>query len=158
MTTRFIVNGEERQSNADGLTPLVDVLREEFALTGAKAVCREGFCGACTILIEGRTAMSCLVPLALADGCTVTTVEGLTDGGPNSVQQAMEEHDAVQCGMCFPGMVITLTAFLRGRPGATRSEIKAGLTGNLCRCTGYERIIDAAMTVSRDSRGLEVAP
>jgi carbon-monoxide dehydrogenase small subunit len=158
MTTRFVINGEERQSNADGLTPLVDVLREEFALTGAKAVCREGFCGACTILIDGRTAMSCLVPLAFSEGCTVTTVEGLTDVAPNPVQQAMEDHDAVQCGMCFPGMVITLTAFLRDRPAASRSEIKAGLTGNICRCTGYERIVDAAIAVSQDSRGLEVAP
>jgi aerobic carbon-monoxide dehydrogenase small subunit len=148
MTTRFVINGEERQSNADGLTPLVDVLREEFALTGAKAVCREGFCGACTILIDGRTVMSCLVPLALSEGCTLTQ---------NPVQQAMEDHDAVQCGMCIPGMVVTLTAFLRDRPAASRSEIKAGLTGNICRCTGYERIVDAAIAVSQDSRGLEVA-
>lgn len=157
MTTRFILNGEARHSDAGGLTPLVDVLRDEFALTGAKAVCREGFCGACTVLIDGRTAMSCLAPLALLEGCTVTTVEGLTDMAPNAVQQAMEDYDAVQCGMCFPGMVITLTAFLHDRPEASRAEIKAGLTGNLCRCTGYERIVDAAIEVSQHSRKLEAA-
>jgi carbon-monoxide dehydrogenase small subunit len=157
MTTRFILNGEARQIDADGLTPLVDVLREEFALTGAKAVCREGFCGACTVLINGRTAMSCLVPLALLEGCTVTTVEGLTDVAPTPVQQAMEDHDAVQCGMCFPGMVIALTAFLHDRPEASRPEIKTALTGNLCRCTGYERIVDAAIAASQHSRKPEAA-
>jgi aerobic carbon-monoxide dehydrogenase small subunit len=143
------INGETRVSAAHPLSPLVDVLRDEFFLTGAKPVCREGFCGACTVLLDGRPAMSCLVPTGLAVGREIRTVESLaTDGVLSPLQQAMERFDAVQCGMCFPGMMMSLTHFLEHTPHAGRDEIKAALTGNICRCTGYERIVDAALSLT----------
>ncbi|WP_338827529.1 (2Fe-2S)-binding protein [Bradyrhizobium sp. 27S5] len=146
MVFTLSVNGDNLASTADPVTPLVDVLREEFHLTGAKPVCREGFCGACMVLVDGKPAPSCLMPVALAEDCEIRTVEGLAGGGAlNPIQQALETCDAVQCGMCFPGMVVTLTHLLTTTPGATRDDIRAALTGNICRCTGYERIIDAAM-------------
>jgi carbon-monoxide dehydrogenase small subunit len=149
MSLHLNINGEDRSSASDPLTPLVDVLRDEFFLTGAKVVCREGFCGACTVLLDGRPVMSCLMPVGLADGGAVLTVESLASGGVLSpLQQAMEQYDAVQCGMCFPGMLISLTSFLEGTPNPTREEIKAALVGNICRCTGYERIVDAAFSLA----------
>lgn len=147
MTTILQVNCEERHSASDPLTPLVDVLRDELFLTGAKAVCREGFCGACTVMLDGRPVVSCLMPLGLAAGCDVRTVESLApDDVLSPLQRALEQHDAVQCGMCFPGMVISLTAFLTSHPNPSRNDVKAALSGNICRCTGYERIVDAAMS------------
>src|SRR3712207_6160540 len=110
MSFRLIVNGEHRDCFGQGLTPLVDVLRDELALLGAKAVCREGFCGACTVLLDGRPVMSCLIPAGTLEGRSVETIEGLSRAGqPSPLQAAMEELDVVQCGMCFPGMVMTLT-------------------------------------------------
>lgn len=148
MPLRLNINGEDRLSANDPLTPLVDVLRDEFFLTGAKAVCREGFCGACTILLDGRPIMSCLMPVGLTAQCEIRTVESLApDGVLSPLQQAMEQYDAVQCGMCFPGILMSLTSFLERTPSPTREEIKAALVGNICRCTGYERIIDAAFSL-----------
>jgi carbon-monoxide dehydrogenase small subunit len=150
MPVTLTVNGEERSTQRGGLTPLVDVLREDFALLGAKAVCREGFCGACTVLVDGAPAMSCLLPVGLAEGRAVTTVEGLARGGALSpVQQALLDADAAQCGMCFPGMVVTLTHVLTTNPSPDRDELRAALVGNICRCTGYERILDAALAAAR---------
>jgi carbon-monoxide dehydrogenase small subunit len=144
------INGEDRFSLSDPLTPLVDVLRDEFFLTGAKVVCREGFCGACTILLDGQPAVSCLVPVGLAVGCEITTVESLArDGILSPLQRAMEEYDAVQCGMCFPGMLMTLTGFLAQARDPSREDVKEALVGNVCRCTGYERIVDAALSAAR---------
>jgi aerobic carbon-monoxide dehydrogenase small subunit len=157
MSLHLNINGDDRLSVKDPLTPLVDVLRDEFFLTGAKVVCREGFCGACTVLLDGRPVMSCLIPVGLADGCTVRTVESLASVGALSpLQQAMEQHDAVQCGMCFPGMMISLTHFLEHTPNPNRDQLKGALTGNICRCTGYERIIDAALSLAAErSSGME---
>ena len=153
MSLRLNINGENRLSACDPLTPLVDVLRDEFFLTGAKIVCREGFCGACTVLLDGRPVMSCLMPVGLAQGSAVLTVESLAPEGVLSpLQQAMEKYDAVQCGMCFPGMLMTLTSFLEGARAPTREDIKTALVGNLCRCTGYERIVDAALSVASTAR------
>jgi carbon-monoxide dehydrogenase small subunit len=149
MAVRFDINGEARISAHDPMTPLVDVLREEFFLTGAKPVCREGFCGACTVWLDGQPVMSCLTPVGMVEGRAVRTVESLAiDGAPSPLQQAMEDHDAVQCGMCFPGMLMTLTRFLEDARDPTREDVKAALVGNLCRCTGYERIIDAALAAA----------
>jgi aerobic carbon-monoxide dehydrogenase small subunit len=146
------INGEDRSSLSDPMTPLVDVLRDEFFLTGAKVVCREGFCGACTVLLDGRPVASCLVPLGLAAHGDVATVESLAHGGVLSpLQQAMEEHDAVQCGMCFPGMLMTLTSFLAHAKSPTREDIKEALVGNVCRCTGYERIVDAVLAAAENA-------
>lgn len=151
MSLRLNINGEDRISVNDPLTPLVDVLRDEFFLTGAKVVCREGFCGACTVLLDGRPIVSCLMPVGLADGCAVLTVESLaTEGVLTPVQQAMEKFDAVQCGMCFPGMMISLTHFLKHAQNPSRDQLKSALTGNICRCTGYERIIDAVLSLAAE--------
>lgn len=152
MALGLVVNGEERRSVRGPMTPLVDVLRDEFFLTGAKAVCREGFCGACTVLLDGRAVMSCLVPVGTIEGRNVRTVESLASADELSpVQRVMEEHDVVQCGMCFPGIVMALTSFFAERPKAGRDEIKAALVGNICRCTGYERVVDAAVALAKRS-------
>lgn len=146
MTMALTINGETCACERDPMTPLIDVLREDLALTGAKAVCREGFCGACMVLIDGAPAVSCLTPLALAAGRDIRTIEGLSaDGEPTALQRALEAHDVVQCGMCFPGMVVTLSGLFSSNPQPTRDEVKHALTGNICRCTGYERIVDAVL-------------
>jgi len=145
----FKVNGEYRVSLMPPMTPLVDVLREEFSLTGAKTVCREGFCGSCTVIVNGRPAVSCLMPVGQVQDKEVLTVESLeVDGVLSALQQSMEEHDAVQCGMCFPGMMMSLTAFLERAPNPSRADVKAALSGNICRCTGYERIVDAVLSAA----------
>lgn len=158
MTVQLNVNGEDRVSMRDPLTPLVDVLRDEFHLTGAKVVCREGFCGACTVMMDGQPVVSCLVPAGLASGCEIRTIESFASGGQLSpLQQAFVDFDAVQCGMCFPGMVVTLTDFLQRNPHPTRDDIKAAIAGNICRCTGYERLVDAALSLAAGREILEQA-
>jgi len=146
MSLTLTINGETCVCERDPMTPLVDVLREDLLLTGAKTVCREGFCGACMVLIDGAPAVSCLTPIVLAAGTVIRTIEGLSgDGEPTPLQRALETHDVVQCGMCFPGMVVSLTSLLTAHPHPTRDEVKRALTGNICRCTGYERIVDAVL-------------
>ena len=148
MAVSLTVNGNRMTSSADPMTPLIDILREEFHLTGAKPVCREGFCGACMVLVDGMPAPSCLVPLALDVHREIRTVEGLSPNGTlTPIQTALEACDAVQCGMCFPGMVVSLTHILATKPDTTRDDIRMALTGNVCRCTGYERIVEAALSV-----------
>lgn len=150
MSLQLTVNGETRTCNNDPMTPLVDVLRDELFLTGAKAVCREGMCGACTIHLDGRPVMSCLVPVGTVAGRDIRTIESLAPEGVLSpLQEVMQDHDVVQCGMCFPGMMMTLTSFLEHTPHPSRDEIKAALVGNICRCTGYERLIDAAVALAQ---------
>ena len=157
MTVTFRLNGNDSSFHGDPMTPLVDVLRQDNFLTGTKAVCREGFCGACIVHVDEQAVPSCLKPVALVQGCTVTTVEGLSYGSQalHPLQAAFEAADAVQCGMCFPGMVLSLSVLLRDDPGADRAAIKAAMSGNICRCTGYERIVDAVaecLALARASR------
>ena len=148
MPIELTLNGETITLEIDPRTPLLDVLRDRQRLTGAKAVCREGFCGACTVHIDGEAVPSCLRPIGLLHGCSIVTIEGLASPGTlDRVQQAFIDHDVVQCGMCFPGMVMTLTDFLAREPNPDRDQIKASLVGNICRCTGYERIIDAVLSI-----------
>lgn len=148
MTIRLTINGEPRTYDGDPRDSLLEVLRGTYRLTGAKDVCREGFCGACTVHIDGEAVPSCLRPMGLLDGANVTTIEGVSS--PESftpVQSAFVEHDVVQCGMCFPGMVMSMTDFLKRNPTPSRAEVKTAMAGNMCRCTGYEQIVDAVMSI-----------
>ena len=152
MTVEFELNGETVRYDGDPRTPLLRVLRESFRFTGAKDVCGEGFCGACTVHVDGKAVPSCLRPAGLVAGRSVTTIEGLAGPErPHALQAAFETHDVVQCGMCFPGMVMSLSALLGDNPAPTREEVKHGLVGNMCRCTGYERIVDAVMSLQDNS-------
>ena len=141
-----------KDANDPGLT-LLDCLREEWALTGTHAGCEHGVCGACTVLLDGAAVRSCLVFAVQADGQEVTTVEGLSapDGGLSDVQAAFRDHHGLQCGFCTPGFVVSVTAFLRDNPHPTDDEIRDALSGNLCRCTGYQGII-AAVRAAADAR------
>lgn len=145
MSGQLFVNGEWRSHAADPTTPLHRVMREHLGLTGAKDVCGEGFCGACLIELDGKPVAACLVPVAEAEGRPIATIEGLRhDPVAQCLMAALVAEDAVQCGMCFPGMVVTLTHLLKTRPTTDRAQVKRALVGNICRCTGYERIVSAA--------------
>ena len=150
MTTEFTVNGEARQVSAPPMKPLARVIREDLHLRGTKLVCGEGFCGSCTVFVNDDAVASCLVPVASVEGKDVRTIESMADPrGPLApLQQAMKDADAVQCGMCFPGVLISLTALLEENPHPTDDEVRFALVGNICRCTGYERIIDAALAAA----------
>ena len=133
--TRFLLNGKRTRIDAHPMKRLLDALREDCALTGTKEGCGEGECGACTVLVEGAPVNSCLVPLAQVAGARVTTIEGL--GGSHPLQRAFVDHGGAQCGICTPGMIMAAVAL--GRRPST-AAIRAGLAGNLCRCTGYSAI------------------
>ncbi|HEV8107725.1 MAG TPA: (2Fe-2S)-binding protein [Burkholderiales bacterium] len=139
------VNGSKRRSSVEPRTTLVDFLREHLGLTGTHVGCEHGVCGACSILLDGVPVRSCLMYAAQADGCAVTTIEGLSraDGTPGALQDAFCETHALQCGYCTPGMVIAAHALLEETCAPSEAEIRAALSGNLCRCTGYVQIIEA---------------
>lgn len=144
MNVRFQVNGITRDVEAAPMQRLLDVLREELRLTGTKEGCGEGECGACSVLINGEVINSCLVPVCQVQGSAIITVEGLAhDGRLAPLQQAFLECGGAQCGICTPGMLIAARALLDGNAQPTRDEIKEAIAGNLCRCTGYVKIIDA---------------
>ncbi len=149
MTYRFTVNGEDVSVDGDGLRPLAQALREDLGLTGTKTGCYEGRCGSCTLIVDGRSVVSCLYPLALTDGADVRTVEGLAgeDGTLNPLQEAILDSGGVQCGISTPGVLMTLTALLEHNPRPTEAEIRAALAGNICRCTGYQKIVDAVLAL-----------
>ncbi len=132
---------------------VVDLLREDLGLTGAKEGCGMGECGACTILVDGVSKLSCLMLAAQLEGRSITTIEGLSSReGLHPVQKAFVDRGAVQCGFCTPGMVLTAVDLLRENPAPTRLEIREGLAGNLCRCTGYQKIVDAVESAASSSR------
>ena len=138
------VNGEALEVEAAQAALLLDVLREGLELTGTKRGCETSHCGACTVLLDGAAAHSCVVLAARCDGKEITTVEGLSQGGDlNELQRLFLKHGALQCGYCTPGMLMAATALLRRNPKPTLDEIKIGLDGNLCRCTGYTGIFEA---------------
>jgi aerobic-type carbon monoxide dehydrogenase small subunit (CoxS/CutS family) len=152
-TFRFEVNGQARSVETAPDRPLLDVLREEFGLTGTKYGCGEGQCRACSVLLDGRPALSCVTPVRAADGKKITTIEGLArQNAPHPVQQAFVEEGAMQCGYCTPGMVMQTAALLERNPAPTREEILQGLNGNLCRCCGYPRIVSAVERAAALSR------
>jgi len=150
MTTKsslkFTVNGQLRTVEALPMTRLLDVLREDLQLTGTKEGCGEGECGACTVIIDGRIVNSCLVPVAQVAGSEVTTIEGVANGDQlHAVQQAFIEHGGAQCGICTPGMILAAVDLLSRNPTPTESDIREGLAGNLCRCTGYMKIFESVV-------------
>ena len=145
---RFVVNGEERVVVVEERDTLLDVLRDKLFLTGTKEGCGTGECGACTVLVDGKSILACLMLAINASGKNVTTIEGVAvDGKLSSLQQAFVEFGAVQCGFCSPGMILSATALLAENPSPTRGEIQKVLEGNLCRCTGYNKIIEAIESV-----------
>ena len=139
------VNGAARQARIEPRLTLADFLRERCHLTGTHLGCEHGVCGACTVLLDGDAVRSCLVFAVQADGAEVTTIEGVggTDGELSPVQAAFRDEHGLQCGFCTPGFVLSVTAFLRDNPTPTDDEIREGLSGNLCRCTGYQGILRA---------------
>jgi aerobic-type carbon monoxide dehydrogenase small subunit (CoxS/CutS family) len=138
------VNGESRETLVPVHKTLLEVLREDLGLTGTKHGCELGECGTCTVLLDGHPVLSCLVLPVESEGARITTVEGMAEGGRlHPLQQAFAELGAAQCGYCTPGILLTATALLAERPSPTRTEVKEALAGNLCRCTGYTKILDA---------------
>jgi carbon-monoxide dehydrogenase small subunit len=151
--TRVTVNGKAHVRLVEPRLTLADFLRHELGLTGTHLGCEHGVCGACTVLIDGRSARSCLMFAVQASGREVTTVEGLTpDDGLSPLQQAFVDNHGLQCGFCTPGMLVTLTEFLRETPDPTEQEVREALTGNLCRCTGYAGIVAAALDAAQRLR------
>ena len=139
----FLVNGQEREVIIEPHMLLIDVLRDELGLTGTKYACGAGDCGACTVLIDGRPSFSCLTLAVTAKGKSILTIEGVAEGNElHPIQQAFVDQGAVQCGFCTPGMILATKALLDENPQPTRDEIKTALAGNLCRCTGYVKIVD----------------
>ena len=146
MQINFKVNGEERSVEGFPMARLLDVLREQLRLTGTKEGCGEGECGACTVIIDGEIVNSCLVPLAQVNGAEITTIEGVAHNGElHAVQQAFIEHGGAQCGICTPGMVLAAVDLLKRNPEPNEDEIRNGLAGNLCRCTGYMKIFESVV-------------
>ena len=147
MTVRFTLNGKPATVEANGARRLLDVLREDLGKTGTKEGCGEGECGACSVIIDGEVVDSCLVAVGQVEGCNVMTVEGLADGRRlTALQQAFIERGAAQCGICTPGMVLAAHALLQRTRQPTGDQVREALAGNLCRCTGYTKIIEAVLS------------
>ncbi|MBL8191358.1 MAG: (2Fe-2S)-binding protein [Acidobacteria bacterium] len=146
VSVSFTVNGEHKTAHVWPMARLLDVLREELQLTGTKEGCGEGECGACSVIVDGELVNSCLIPAAQITGANVTTIEGVGDGERlNAVQQAFIECGGAQCGICTPGMVLAAVSLLEKIPQPTDTDIRNGLAGNLCRCTGYMKIFDSVV-------------
>jgi len=140
------VNGEQRSVHAHPMSRLLDVLREQMHLTGTKEGCGEGECGACSVVVDGRIVNSCLVPIAQVAGSTIKTIEGVATGDQlHAVQQAFIDCGGAQCGICTPGMVMAAVDLLERNPNPNETEIRTGLAGNLCRCTGYMKIFESVV-------------
>jgi carbon-monoxide dehydrogenase small subunit len=151
-----IVNGRAREAKVPVRLTLADLLRKEFELTGTHLGCEHGVCGACTVLFDGVSVRSCLMLAVQADGHAIETVEGLSapDAPLNDLQQAFSDKHALQCGFCTPGILMTLTEILRDNPTASEDDVKIAISGNICRCTGYQPIVEAALQVIRSRKGL----
>ena len=148
------VNGTRRDAEVPVRLTLADFLRQRLELTGTHLGCEHGVCGACTVLLDGRSVRSCLMLAVQANGREVTTVEGIAsaDGALHPLQEAFRKHHGLQCGFCTPGMLTTLVEFLRDNPNPTADEVRIAISGNLCRCTGYQGIVDAALDAAKRLR------
>ena len=154
---RFLVNGAPAEVDVPGMRRLLDVLREDLGLTGTKEGCGEGECGACSVLLDGQVVDACLVPMAQVDGRIVRSVEGLSlavreRGSLDALQEAFLDHGAAQCGICTPGMLMAARAYLDAGGGPDDERIREAIAGNLCRCTGYQKIVDAIAAVAEAGR------
>jgi len=149
------VNGVSYTRAVEPRVNLGDFLRHDLGLTGTHFGCEHGVCGACTILVDGATLRSCLMFAVQAQGCEITTVEGLSDAqGPlHPIQQAFRDQHALQCGFCTPGMLLTVVELLGENPDPSEAEVRDAISGNICRCTGYQPIVDAALQAARDLKG-----
>jgi len=148
----FAVNGEEVELYISPNRTLLEVLREELELTGTKESCGEGVCGSCTVLCDGVPLRSCLTLALEMEGREITTVEGLGEQGkPDPIQQSFIDHGAVQCGFCTPGMLMSVKGLLKRNPAPNEEEIRRGISGNICRCTGYAKIVEAVTAVTESS-------
>ena len=154
LTVSVTINGQQHQRSVEPRLLLSDFLRQEIGLTGTHVGCEHGVCGACTILFDGEPARSCIMLAAQSDQHEIRTIEGLASasGELNTLQTAFREAHGLQCGFCTPGILMTMTAFLRDRPAPTEHEIRETLSGNLCRCTGYQHIVDAVQRACQTSR------
>ena len=154
VSVKLSVNGQARVASVEPRLTLADFLRDGLHLTGTHLGCEHGVCGACTVLVDGAAVRSCLMFAVQADGAEVTTIEGIgpPDGGLSAVQQAFRDCHGLQCGYCTPGFVVSVTAFLRRNPDPTDPEIREALSGNLCRCTGYQGIVNAVRQAAEAAR------
>jgi carbon-monoxide dehydrogenase small subunit len=155
-TIHLTVNGEQHEVEAPASRLLCDLLRDDLNLTGTKRGCETGICGACTVLVEGKAVKSCLMLALQARGRAVTTIEGLrgTDAQLHPIQQAFLEHGGLQCGYCTPGFVMMTSELLARMPRPTEEQVRAGLNGNLCRCTGYAGIVESILAAAEKIRGV----
>lgn len=145
------VNGERREVFIEPNRTLLDVLREDLSLTGVKEACGRGECGACTVLVDGKPVNSCITLAVEAEGKEIETIEGLSNGGDlHPLQEAFIEHHSFQCGFCTPGIIMTAKAFLDRNPEPTEEEIKNAVAGNICRCTGYDNIVDGILNAAEE--------
>lgn len=148
------INGDHVEFVCEADEPLLDVLRNRLGLTGAKEGCGTGDCGACSVILDGRLVCSCLVLGAELNGKTLETIEGMAEGGKlHPLQRQFIDHAALQCGVCTPGFLIAAKALLKKNPDPTEEEIRFGLAGNLCRCTGYDKIVRAVQAAAKEMRG-----
>ena len=154
VTVRLTVNGIECEGRCEPRKLLVDFLREDLGLTGTHVGCEHGICGACTIMLNGEAARSCIMLAVQADGSEILTVEGLMQNGKlHPLQEAFREHHGLQCGFCTPGMLMTALDFLKTNPSPTEAEVREGISAVLCRCTGYQGIVNAVRAAARTLGG-----
>jgi carbon-monoxide dehydrogenase small subunit len=150
---QLTVNGDSDTLETETDRTLLEVLREDLGLTGTKEGCGKGECGTCTVLLDGKAVTACLVLAVAADGKTVTTIEGLADEeGLHPLQRAFIDHGAIQCGFCSPGMILSAKALLDEKSNPTEEEVRMAIVGNLCRCTGYTKIVAAILSVARGNK------
>jgi carbon-monoxide dehydrogenase small subunit len=153
MKIEFSLNGRPLSLDVDPGRFLLQVLRQDLGMKGAKEGCGMGECGACTVILNGEAVLSCLIPIGRVQGCSITTIEGLeSEGGLHPLQKAFVDYGAVQCGFCTPGMILSAKAALDRNPSCSEQEIREAISGNLCRCTGYGKIVEAIRSVAESEQ------